>query len=949
MDSSRFAYRYSIALALAGLVLVLLTLGVFRLRQQEQKNTLELLTGRQARLTAQGADHMAGHLQQVQQGLSHLAAEGGLLHDARATEAKLNFLADNHPGQVLTALYVKDREGNIPAEFPPGNLASFRIPVHLLPNSPTLFTAPLLLTAAGEPFLFMGQPIMEGTVRVGELVAIVSLEGLRDYCLGSMQEEVDTCLLLNGNGVFLLHPDPAMIGRSFVDAIAADRQPELFHILSAMHKGERGSGRYRDPYLIADPSAVEPAPENLLTYAPLQVSGERWSFATALPSGLLTARKRSSAGLQFIFSLWLILASILVFPAARFLRKLRALAAERDQDRKEVGRLQRELNLAERRYRHMLDNAGDAIFFIEPHTGALLESNRRMEELLGYSADEIRTLSLAVLLPGWQRRRYLRLVKRVFKDGYGEEDNLRFRRKNGSLFTGAVHARLGELGAEQVVHGTLRDVTERKRIEQELRQKNRDLTLINEIAHRAAGSRDLKEMLQAVLAQVVQTFGVDGGGIYLVEEEKDGLKLAVHQEIDDELLRDLLRIPSGIGLVGRVAENGQTRTSADLQKDRRVRSRHIVEAGWRGFQAIPLAANEKTVGVLFLFCYEKNSLSREEIKLLLAIGKQVGTSVEGARLFDALQWQHRLTEATNRELEFSRQQLKKNLTRVEESNRLLEQLERMKSNFLALASHELRTPLTYILPSTEFLSQRLKGRLATDEKRFLEAIDLGGKRLKEVVNDLLEVARMESKNLYLGRERINLPVLVRAVGADFLPILNERELTFTIGEFPEPLLFFGDPDHLRKAVCRLMENAVKFTPRGGVIKIDAVRRAPEEILAMEPALSPFSPSFFRKDISEPFLQLTVRDTGIGINPEEQLRIFDKFYEVGDFDSHFTSQTSFGGKGVGMGLTLVRGMVEAHGGMVWVESQGTTGSGEGSSFHVLLPLASSAGEEPHATD
>ena len=950
MDPSRFANRYTIALALTGMILVLLILWVFELRQQEQTKVLDLLAERQARLTVQSAAHIGGYLHRLQQGLSHLAEDGGdLLHDPRATETKLGFLAHNYSGQVLAALYVKDREGNIPAEFPPGKLASFRIPVHLLPNSSNHFTAPLLLTIEAESFLLLGQPIMKGTVRVGELVAVISLEGLRKYCLGSLQEQVDTCLLLDQNGVFLLHPDPAMIGRSFAEATSSTNLTALFRILSAMHRGEAGTGRYRDLFLIADPSAPEMSRENLLTYTPMPVPGARWSLATALPSSVLTARNRSNAEIRFVFSLGLILISILVFPAGRSVLRLRTLLAERNLHQEESHRMRKELELAECRYQHLLNNAGDALFFIEPHTGALREINRQMEELLGYSADEIHTLSLTVLLPGWQRRRYLRLVKRVLKEGYGEEDNLLFRRKDGQLFAGAVHARLGDLGAVQVVHGTLRDVTERKRIERELRQKNSDLTLINEIVHRAAGSRDLKDMLQAVLAQVVQAFSVDGGGIYLVEEEKESLKLTAHQEINGELLSDLYRIPFGIGMVGRTAASGQPRTTADLQKDTRVRSAKVVEAGWRSFQAIPMSTNDKTVGVLFLYCHDKRAFSREEIKLLVAIGKQVGTSVEGARLFDALQWQHRLTEASNRELEFSRQQLKENLDRVEESNRMLEQLERMKSNFLALASHELRTPLTYILPSTEFLSLRLKERLDPDEKRFLEAIELGGNRLKEVVNDLLEVARTESKNLYLGRERINLPLLVREVGGEFLPTLTERELTFTIGEFPETLHFFGDPDHLRKAVCRLVENAVKFTPQGGGIEIRAARRTAEEVLAMEPALSPFSPSFFRKKISVPFLQLTVHDTGIGINPEEQIRIFDKFYEVGNFESHFTSQSSFGGKGVGLGLTLVRGMVEAHGGMVWVESQGTATSEGGSSFHLLLPLAPTAGEGSNATD
>ncbi len=118
---------------------------------------------------------------------------------------------------------------------------------------------------------------------------------------------------------------------------------------------------------------------------------------------------------------------------------------------------------------------------------------------------------------------------------------------------------------------------------------------------------------------------------------------------------------------------------------------------------------------------------------------------------------------------------------------------------------------------------------------------------------------------------------------------------------------------------------------------------------MQPALNPFAPAFFSSPPKVPFLQVTVRDTGIGIEPEEQVRIFDKFYEVGDIASHFTSQTRFGGKGVGLGLTLVKGVVEAHGGLVWVESPGTPGGGGGSAFHVLLPLCSAEREPSHGRD
>ena len=149
----------------------------------------------------------------------------------------------------------------------------------------------------------------------------------------------------------------------------------------------------------------------------------------------------------------------------------------------QVERLRRSETQARKRYHQVLDHAGDAIFFIHPEDGILVEANRQAEELLGYNAEELRNLSLAVLFPGAHQRRYQRLVRRVMKHGYGEEANLMFRRRDGSSFTGAVHARLGDLGDEKLVHGVIRDVTERQRIEKELRQKNQDLLLLNKISY----------------------------------------------------------------------------------------------------------------------------------------------------------------------------------------------------------------------------------------------------------------------------------------------------------------------------------------------------------------------------------------------------------------------------------------------------------------------------------
>ncbi len=633
----------------------------------------------------------------------------------------------------------------------------------------------------------------------------------------------------------------------------------------------------------------------------------------------------------------------LLSPGIFLARRNGLLCWEQLQQQNEIARLQEAAQQAERRFRQLLDHAGDAIFFIHPETGALLEVNRVAEQLLGYPADDIRRLPLSNLFPGQQRRRYLRLVKTVLRDGYGEEPDLLIRRGDGQTFHGAVHARLGDLGDTRVVHGVLRDVTEMKRIEKELRHKNRDLALVNDIAHQAAASRDLNKMLGTILREVVGNFNAAGGGVYLLRHQGTDLHLLVHQGIEAEMLADLQRLPVGKGLVGRVAADGKPRSSTNLPEDARVWSPAARNIGWRGFLAIPLESDRRTVGVLFFFTRTPRLFSRDEVNLLLSIGKQVGTAVDSVELFDALQWQYRLTEASNRELEQSRQQLHSSLARMEQANRILEQTERMKNNFLTLASHELRTPLTYVLSGTELLGTALQGRLNNEESRTLQAIHQGGRRLHEIVQDLLDIARIESNTCPLDRNKVHLPSLIAEIGQEFHPIFSQRALTFRVAELQTSELY-GDGRQLRKTLQRLLENAVKFTPEGGQIEIAACIRKGDDIRREEIRLKPFSTLFFSQPPPARLLQISVSDSGVGIDPTEQVRIFDKFYEIGPPDHHFTSKTRFGGKGVGLGLSLVKGVIEAHGGMTWVESPGTVQTGKGSAFHLLLPLPELPGEE-----
>lgn len=595
--------------------------------------------------------------------------------------------------------------------------------------------------------------------------------------------------------------------------------------------------------------------------------------------------------------------------------------------------LERQLADARCRYEQILHHASDAMFFVDPHDGTLLEVNRRAEEMLGYTCGDIRHLSLGVLFPGRHRRRFLKLVRKILKHGHGEEPELQFRRKDGSLLYGAVQARLGWLGEQRVVHGSFHDVTPNVHLTSELRRYNQQLELLNEIAQRVARGQEISSLLATVLDQVISNLNVAGGGVFLLRHQGTEMKLAFHRGISPALAEALDRLRPGEGLIGGVAASGRPRMSVDMQKDRRCAIPAVGQEGWRAFLAVPLVAEEACLGVLFVFERGYRVLNRHELRLLQVVGQQVGPLVKNAELFDELQWQNRLTQASLRELERSRAALRKNLQQLEQHNRMLQSLEQMKSTFLALASHELRTPLTVIWSGAELLQDTAR-ELDEPGRCALEAILHGSRRLRDLVDDLLEAARLEANSIYLAREDFEARPLFEDLVAEFQPLCTQRRLACTLGDVPATAIVRGDSHHLRRALRRLLENAVKFTPEGGWIRLDAARRSPADVDAMAERLGRFSTTFFNAPRATHYLEICIRDNGIGLAPGEEERIFDKFYAGDDIASHSTSRERFGGKGVGIGLTLARGLVAAHDGILWAESPGLS---LGSSFCLLLPL------------
>ncbi len=459
------------------------------------------------------------------------------------------------------------------------------------------------------------------------------------------------------------------------------------------------------------------------------------------------------------------------------------------------------------------------------------------------------------------------------------------------------------------------------------------LRLLQQVALLTASNRNNSETLPQILTQLQFALAVDGCGIYQMPQPGSPLSLTACVGIDDSLARELQKVPAGMGLANKVINSGIPHNWVDLRGEAELYCAAIIDAGWRSLLALPLIAHGRTLGTLFFFQRTPRQFSRPEIDLLEQICTFIAASIDTCDLIEQLEWQHRLTEAGQRELERSRRQLREHLHRLETANNSLEQLSRMKDRFLALASHELRTPLTCILSAGQLLDTHLQDS-SPDTRALLSTMLQGGERLNALVEDLLEIARIESRDIYLARESIDLDNLLKTLQAWKQPDASKRQIKIRRGEIPGQLSPCGDMHHLKRALSHILDNAIRFTPNGGWIEIDAGYTCSDEILAMQQRLEPFCPSFFNANNTPDMIDVRIADSGSGIDEKERLRIFEKFYGCGDISLHGRSSSAPSTPNVGLGLPLAKGLIEAHGGLLWSENRP---EGPGSIFHTMLPL------------
>lgn len=252
---------------------------------------------------------------------------------------------------------------------------------------------------------------------------------------------------------------------------------------------------------------------------------------------------------------------------------------------------------------------------------------------------------------------------------------------------------------------------------------------------------------------------------------------------------------------------------------------------------------------------------------------------------------------------------------LERARITLENLDKSKSDFIAVAAHELKTPLTLI----EGYASMLRDKFPENDEEsagilFLKGIDNGISRLREIINDMIDVSLIDNDMLKLNFQPVWINQLLKIGKREIGSIVAERSQEFIINDFDgSNEMTYGDPERLYQALRNVLANAVKYTPDGGKITVDG-RKLPG------------------------FIEITIADTGIGIDEADHEQIFEKFGRLGNVALHSSSKTKFKGGGPGLGLPITRGLIEAHGGSIWVESDGYDEVNcPGSIFHILLPI------------
>jgi GAF domain-containing protein len=409
----------------------------------------------------------------------------------------------------------------------------------------------------------------------------------------------------------------------------------------------------------------------------------------------------------------------------------------------------------------------------------------------------------------------------------------------------------------------------------ELARSVEELKALGEVSQAVNSTLDLQTVLSTIVAKAVQLSATDGGAIYVFNEDTREFELRATHGTDEAMITAIRKqgIRTDERIIARATAQRAPVQIADLLKEPSSPIVDIViRAGYRAVLVVPLLRPGETVGTLVVRRKTPGEFSKSTVDLLETFADQSVLAIQNARLF----------------------------REIEEKGHELEIASKHKSQFLANMSHELRTPLNAILGYTELILDSIYGEPSDKMRTVLERLQANGRHLLGLINDVLDLSKIEAGQLVLSLDDYSLSDVVHGVVSAVEPLAAEKRLSFKAEVAPDLPSGRGDGRRLSQVLLNLVGNAIKFTDKGEVaIKATAANGA---------------------------FTVAVCDTGPGIALADQAKIFEEFQQA---DSSITRKKG----GTGLGLSIAKRIIEMHGGRIWVESE----PGKGSTFYFTLPV------------
>ena len=409
----------------------------------------------------------------------------------------------------------------------------------------------------------------------------------------------------------------------------------------------------------------------------------------------------------------------------------------------------------------------------------------------------------------------------------------------------------------------------------ELARSVEELKALRDVSQTISSTLDLHMVLSKIVAYAVQLSGTEAGAIYEFDEITEEFQLRATHRMSEELLQAIRKFPIKLGetVVGRAGLKREAEQVPDILDGPDYPLREsVLKAGFRALLAVPLLREEKIIGALVVRRREPGQFEQETVDFLQDFATQSALAIENARLF----------------------------REIEEKGRELEIASKHKSEFLANMSHELRTPLNAILGYTQLILDKIYGDVPEKIQDVLERLEKNGHHLLSLINDVLDLSKIEAGQLSLSLSEYSMEEVVQTVCNAVESLAAEKNLALKVVVAPDLASGKGDEQRISQVLLNLVGNAIKFTEEGEV-RVDVTAS------------------------NEAFL-VSVSDTGPGLSEADHKRIFKEFHQA---DSSSTREKD----GTGLGLSIAKRIIEMHGGRIWVDSS----LGKGSTFRFTLPV------------